>query len=1842
MLKQENLYGELKLFSSRTEKTSYFIDNIMTSIIEQVKILESNLRFKLYNIKIFTEDSCNLEIRKNIPILARCYNYLLLNTNFSSQHLLRKDIRFGHVVGICPTLSVYLFIQIIWYSKCEDLLIESIMHVPLDLCAEILETTIKHIDELAIPRARRLIFLLIYKIYNKFLWLHLGTLSEQNVMKCVHQIIMYFEILLNLLVSPKFVTSCNLSSEEKHLQHGILVKNILHYIKKCMYSKTRSYSKNHNLLKLFTLTYGNNEHTDYYHMLPINAVKCIIIRLDQILATLLLNQIKDVDSFEYIVWRNIVDNENTMISLHRAIIMECHYLRELMKQNDFLMENEQLFLCLKQLIGSMKSEESILTLQELCHDIAKGKLRGIKELIKRYKEWDLYTLDFIRQRVKFLNLNDLCVILEYLYYKLAHLHNKREKYQVYVSVLKILMHLKESDLHIIILEYMERHFDDNCLEYLYNEKSFDTFLRQNLLVEEFNNSRSMANTISQRCRILLIFILLNPRDVLNKLIFYEMNIESSNSILFQNNVFAFLIRNYYCLKKDQYTVLTYILKNIVLQQRMALQNNFWIFINKILDYQMITADDVMNELCIPYLINSHFDSIHIILLHIQSILQKRLCTNRTDYVSLTIVLIKKASLLRGSNATFSKFVIYEWMILINDMLNYLNIPSILTNSQYDFICFRCKYVEPLDMKIMQPKMNTLNIIQEYTKRCFPVYQLLRNDPQCHPKLRSYAQSFSLDREAFIRHVMLHSFEWEYIAFACELTFEFWYEFGWTDEMIAYENIIRITADVSQIVLIHLDTFPKCTFIMLLYAIINYCKIVIENMTRDKYKAICYILFRTLSSMNDVVSKTCYYNMYNIWLKRIQNINPDMKIEKYCDEICKWIDSIFEYEIETIPFINKEWFLLKMDQIFYLNLQTVEDIRALLSPLQQQHGQLKLLSCRAMNESLRSTDEVSKMIMYYLKDQLGMYNIEIFIADNDFNTKHNYLSMFITCYKYLLLNTNFSSQYLLRKDVKFGHVVGIWPTLSPCLFVQILWYTRCEDLLIESLVHIPLDLCVEILRITIEHINGLTLSRARRLILLLIYKIYYKCLWLHFGTISIGNIMKCIHQLITYFEILLNLLVPKFITSYNLSIRNNYLQHGILVKNILQCIKKCISSKIKNYFENCDRAMLFRLTYGNFNEHTNYYHILPSNEVKSIIVTLDQKLVTLLLSQIKHVDSFECTIWRNVVDDENTMISLHRAIIIECHYLNEFIKQNNFFMESGQLFLCLKQLIGPMKSEESILTLQELCLDIAKGKLHGVKELIKRYKEWDQYTLDFIRQRVKFLHLNDFYVILEYLNYKFAYLHTKTEKYRIYVSVLKILIHLKEHDLHSIILQYMGRHFDDNCLEYLYNEKSFDTFLRQNLLVEEFNNSRSMANTISQRCRILLIFILLNPRDVLSKLMLYEMNVESSDSILFQSNMFAFLIRNYYNLKKDHSNVLMYILKNIVLQQRTAWHTNFRTFINTLLDYQMVTVDDVIQELYIPYLRSSYFEEINIHTILLHVQSIVTRKLYTYRTNFTHLIIILIKKTSLLRKFNAIFSKFALYKLGVKLVNNIIADLFYSSDPLPNLDYETICLSSYHIEPLDIKKMRPMNTMNIIQEYERRCLFMHRRLRTDPRCHPKLRTFVQSFKLNREAFIRHIMLHCYEKEYIVLANELTFVFWYEFGWTDKMMAYENIIRITADVSQVALMYLDTFPKHTFIMLLYAIVKFSKNVIMNMTSDKHKTICYNLLRTLSSINTIVTETYYGKMYDLWLKRIQNIDPHLEAEIYFDEIHKWMYNVFEYEFETMPPVHKKWYVCFIFFRT
>lgn len=121
----------------------------------------------------------------------------------------------------------------------------------------------------------------------------------------------------------------------------------------------------------------------------------------------------------------------------------------------------------------------------------------------------------------------------------------------------------------------------------------------------------------------------------------------------------------------------------------------------------------------------------------------------------------------------------------------------------------------------------------------------------------------------------------------------------------------------------------------------------------------------------------------------------------------------------------------MDEIFDRTI--TEDITVMLSKLQLQYGELKLFSSRALQEISHFIDEIIRIITSFLRNRIGMYNIEIF---SNLKRESTYLPTFAKYYNYLLLNTNFTSQSLLSQDVLFGHVVGIWPTLSPYLFIQV--------------------------------------------------------------------------------------------------------------------------------------------------------------------------------------------------------------------------------------------------------------------------------------------------------------------------------------------------------------------------------------------------------------------------------------------------------------------------------------------------------------------------------------------------------------------------------------------------------------------------------------------------------------------------------------------------------------------------------------------------------------------------------------------------------------------------------------
>ncbi|XP_029675815.1 uncharacterized protein LOC115243176 isoform X2 [Formica exsecta] len=885
LLKKEREYGQLKFVSSRaTKETSCFIDELVQAVVDIIQ---------KYNL--FPEDNNPKEARNITLTAAQCYNYLLLNTNFPSQHLLQEDLLYGHLVGLWPTLSPYLFIQIIWRLKCECILVESLMYIPLDLFVEILEELIKYVNELEISRAKCLILVLNNRTYEKCLRLNLGTLSEKDITERACQLVASFQALLDLLGSPRFTGSPELSEEARYEQHGFLLKCIFRHIKLCMSKKIEAYTENIYLEKLFKLTYGNLAHNriNYYCTLPVDKVKSIVATLDQELITLLLNQIKQVDCYEYMGWLEINDTENIMISLQRAIVIECHYFINFMKENEFLGKNDHLLHCLQQLIGSKNSKESLLTLQELCHSIANGKPEGMRELMKRYKEWDKSILSFINEKIELLQKDDCCILLEYLHHMFAYPHTEVEKYQAYVLVLRVIVQQNIQDVYYIIIKYVLRHFDDNRLEYLYNHKLFITFMQRNMCLRE-----------SEGLLILLIFVLLNAKKVLTTLVEIAIGCNKYESIIFMSKDIL-LLRSFLIIQKDnEYNLLMYILKDVCLQKDVTWScKRFPIFVDTILDHKLITPDDLINIVYIPYLIDSsfHYFNFLCILMHMYDIVEKRVCIPKVDYPLLIIALTKKMSLIRKSEPTCLRSTIHDLIGHITRILNALfYTPNILTvNQQREVIDAIDDCVEPIDRARLSPLWHILNgsvldIIQDYERRCFFLHRRLRTDPRCEPKLREYAQSFRLDRESFLRHMILHATEKEYEIFAVELTTIFWCNFGWTDEMEAYENMLRITGEAAQLALAFYKTFPNDTFVSLIRILVNFCDVFahINRNTNDQQVAIRRILLKTLRSLKDSTNRTYLGQMYGLLLARIEDTlikNSYSYIKHYFHEVDDWID-----------------------------------------------------------------------------------------------------------------------------------------------------------------------------------------------------------------------------------------------------------------------------------------------------------------------------------------------------------------------------------------------------------------------------------------------------------------------------------------------------------------------------------------------------------------------------------------------------------------------------------------------------------------------------------------------------------------------------------------------------------------------------------------------------------------------------------------------------------------------------------------------------------------------------------------------------------------------------------------
>lgn len=114
---------------------------------------------------------------------------------------------------------------------------------------------------------------------------------------------------------------------------------------------------------------------------------------------------------------------------------------------------------------------------------------------------------------------------------------------------------------------------------------------------------------------------------------------------------------------------------------------------------------------------------------------------------------------------------------------------------------------------------------------------------------------------------------------------------------------------------------------------------------------------------------------------------------------------------------------------------------------------------------------------------------------------------VKAYKYLICNTNFTSQSLLANDTANGHLVDMQPPLSVYLLIEIVWQCNFEDILAESISHFPLDICLQILEVLPRCIDLLDFERATKFLSTIIPNAYKKIISLRDTGSQIQDINK---------------------------------------------------------------------------------------------------------------------------------------------------------------------------------------------------------------------------------------------------------------------------------------------------------------------------------------------------------------------------------------------------------------------------------------------------------------------------------------------------------------------------------------------------------------------------------------------------------------------------------------------------------------------------------------------------------------------------------------------------------------
>lgn len=867
LMKKDSECGKLRYLSSRT--TDDNCDNI-DDVCETIgSVFDSNEIPKEEQVSVIDSKCVN------------AFKYLILNTNFQCQDYLTEDFINGHLVDMCPPLSSYLMIEIIWALEYEEILADSILYFPLDLVNEMLEIIRRCIILLDFKRAYSFINRLIFNACKKIIITCDFGAQSTDFSQSFETFSMNIHELIKLLKWENFQKFGKVVKIKKSERYGIALKDLLDLIVNC-FETAKGVTVDPEIKKLYQVTFGKE--IDFTKV-DEEMAKESLGNLNSQLLLILFESLNEINMDHYLDWASLEYNGDPDISLQQMIGLGCFKLDELLRKNE-VDDQKHLLPCLQHFLVKPESINSSknMDLQKLYDGIETGNKKCMKELLKRHESWNHSTFKLIKANLSLLDKDDFTIILEYMTILMMKPGQEEHKQLVFSTITNSLFLQSLSNLYEITLNYILRHDGANNLE---SEKTEDTFKNFILL----NNNLKSSNNL----RTVLFYLMKNPCKILKILLKICIGCPEFNTVMISPNHLGLLSPIMTIRDGKNGKLILSALKNLGIENTQWEPKKFMLFIESMIDQNIFTADELINNVYIHWLEteNLSVSSIKSTLNNLRNITSS--CTTMVKFESLLKAIAQRMLYYRkNDNPKATKYTSDELLTMM------IRIIEALTGEREDqrewfnskeireSLIFIENSFQPIDKHYLMRNctlkgyFDITDVIEDYKRRIQKVlFQISEDD--------NVAQSIdclNLEEE-ILMHMITSCTEAEYTRLGFEYSVIHWDYFKKLDEHEAYNNYISMTIKSCLFCLEQSDprTDSFCFMIKCLACFSKAISMLDSNLDDKK---LLEILRYNFGKLNESIKDTDYVIVYQETLQLVNNCNDDQSSFKCLQDVTKFI------------------------------------------------------------------------------------------------------------------------------------------------------------------------------------------------------------------------------------------------------------------------------------------------------------------------------------------------------------------------------------------------------------------------------------------------------------------------------------------------------------------------------------------------------------------------------------------------------------------------------------------------------------------------------------------------------------------------------------------------------------------------------------------------------------------------------------------------------------------------------------------------------------------------------------------------------------------------------------------